>query len=201
MLHSKIDLKKMIKATIFFLIISIYFSNCAPVSENEINNLINSFQTNVEKKYEEASNYLSNGTVSKFNIPFRLKLYSMKLDISRMERDIEKLKNPATNDNKHSDDYYKNERAFGRAYKHLLNIMIKTNNYYNWALSTLKKVFVAILLIIFFGGIIALIIMYYIYKTRYKDYSALVENDKQDNKNQYQIVKIFNSFFNFKKLK
>ena len=82
----------MINAKIIILLISIYKIICDPISENELNLLINSFQNNVEKKYEEAYEFITNGTVSRFNIPFRFKLYTLKLDISRMERNIEKLK-------------------------------------------------------------------------------------------------------------
>ena len=60
---------------IFFSnLIFIYFSY--PISESELKLLISSYQNNVEKKFEEVSELLNNGTVSKFNVPFRVKLFN-----------------------------------------------------------------------------------------------------------------------------
>ena len=189
----------MINSLITFLLISIHKIICEPISDNELNLLINSYQNNVEKKYAEANEFILNGTVSRFNIPFRFKLYSLKLDIYRMERNIEKLKNQKTNDHKYSEDYYKNEKIFLKGYNHLLNIMEGTKNFYLKIIKTIKTIFLAIVLIIFLGGIFALLIMLYISKTKYKDYSALVEKDKKDKKSEYKVVKIFNNFFKFNK--
>ena len=189
----------MINSLITFLLISIHKIICEPISDNELNLLINSYQNNVEKKYAEANEFILNGTVSRFNIPFRFKLYSLKLDIYRMERNIEKLKNQKTDEHKYSEDYYKNEKIFLKGYNHLLNIMEGTKNFYLKIIKTIKTIFLAIVLIIFLGGIFALLIMLYISKTKYKDYSALVEKDKKDKKSEYKVVKIFNNFFKFNK--
>ena len=195
-----LNIKKMLISILIVLSISIYNILCDSIPQNELNLLINSFQINVEKKYEEANELISNGTVSRFNIPFRFKLYTMKLDVSRMENNIEKLKHPNNKDyHKYFDDYIKIEKSFVKAYKHLLRIMIGTNNFYIKTIRTIKIIFIVAILIIFLGGIIALLIMYYISKYKYKDYSSLVDKDKKDKKNQYQIVEIFNSFFNFNK--
>ena len=113
-----------------------------------------------------------------------------------MERNIEKLNNQNTNDNKYSEEYYRNEKAFLKGYRHLLNILKGTNNFYLKTIRTIKRIFFVFILIIFFGGIIALLIMLYISKIKYKDYSALVEKEQ---KNQSKIVKIFNNVFNFNK--
>ena len=64
--------------------------------------------------------------MTKFNLPYRIKLYSLKLDIYRMERNIEKLKNKRTNDKKYLEDYYENEKSFLNGFRHLLKI-IKQN--------------------------------------------------------------------------
>ena len=186
----------MINSILIFLPLLILKSFCDPISENELKLLINSYQNNVEKQYEEASGFLTNGTVSEFNIPFRIKLYTLKLDKIKMERNIEKLNNQNTNDNKYSEEYYRNEKAFLKGYRHLLNILKGTNNFYLKTIRTIKRIFFAFILIIFFGGIIALLIMLYISKIKYKDYSALVEKEQ---KNQSKIVKIFNNVFNFNK--
>ena len=186
----------MINAILIFFsnLIFIYFSY--PISESELKLLISSYQNNVEKKFEEVSELLNNGTVSKFNVPFRVKLYTLKLDKIKMERNIEKLNNQNTNDNKYSEEYYRNEKAFLKGYRHLLNILKGTNNFYLKTIRTIKRIFFAFILVIFFGGIIALLIMLYISKIKYKDYSALVEKEQ---KNQSKIVKIFNNVFNFNK--
>ena len=186
----------MINSILIFLPLLILKSFCDPISENELKLLINSYQNNVEKQYEEASGFLTNGTVSEFNIPFRIKLYTLKLDKIKMERNIEKLKNQKTNDHKYFEEYYKNEKSFLKGYQHLLNIMKGTNNFYLKTIRTIKKIFLVVILGIFFGGIIALLIMLYISKRKYKNYSPLVDKDK---KNQSKIVKIFNSIFDFNK--
>ena len=189
----------MIKAIITLILVSIYKIICNPISENELNILINSYQNNVEKKYAEADEFVNNGTVSRFNIPFRFKLYALKLDKYKMERDIEKLKNPKTNDYKYFEDYYKNEKIFLKGFRHLLNIKNGTKNFYLKTIRMIKIIFIVIIVIIFLGGIVALLIMLYISKSKYKDYSALVEKDKKDKKNEYQVVKIFNKFLGLNK--
>ena len=170
---------------------------CEPISEEQLNIIVNSFHNNVEKKYEEASQFLSNGTVTKFNLPYRIKLYSLKLDIYRMERIIEKLKNKKGNDSQQSEEYYKNEKIFFNGYRHLLKIIEETNDLYNKAIRMIKKLFFIIIGIILIGGIIALLIMVYISKYKLKDYQSLV--DKKDKKNKFQIVEIFNNILNFNK--
>ena len=156
----------MINAILIFFSNLIFINFCDPISENELKLLINSYQNNVEKKYEEVSELLNNGTVSKFNVPFRVKLYTLKLDKIKMERNIEKLNNQNTNDNKYSEEYYRNEKAFLKGYRHLLNILKGTNNFYLKTIRTIKRIFFAFILVIFFGGIIALLIMLYISNIR-----------------------------------
>ena len=185
-----------------FLFFALYSKiYCEPSSSGQINTIFNSYQNNIEKKFEEAKEFLNNGTVTKFNIPFRLKLYSMKLDIYRMEGIIEKLKKQETNDTKLTDEYYENEQSFLNAYRHLLRIKEETNELYVSIVRIIKKFFIFVIAFIFLGGIITLLIMLYITKYKYRDYNLLVEKDKKDKKNTYQIVEIFNNFFNSKKLK
>ena len=174
---------------------------CEPSSSDQINTIFNSYQNNIEKKFEEAKKFLNNGTVTKFNIPFRLKLYSMKLDIYRMERIIEKLRKQETNVTKLINEYNENEESFLNAYRHLLRIREETNEFYLNTVRIIKKIFIAVIAFIILGGIIILLITLYITKYKYRDYNLLVEKDKKDKKNTYQIVEIFNNFLNFKKLK
>ena len=177
-----------------------------PVSRNRIELINNSFQNLILKNYETALELRTNGTVSGYNILYKIKLFAIKLDKSRIERIIEKLNDPKLNNTKNDkyvDDYYENEKSFLKAYEHLLLIVHDTNNLYKTIIQTIKKIFFITIGIIILGGIIALIVMYYISKTKYKDYSVLVDkNDKKEDKGGYQIVKIFNNFLNInKKLK
>ena len=174
---------------------------CEPNSSSQINLILNSYQNNIEKNFQEGKEFLSNGTVAKYNIPFRLKLYSLKLDIYKMERIIEKLKKQETNDTKLIDEYKENEESFLNGYKHLLRIREETNEFYLNTIRIIKKFFIAMIAFIFLGGIIILLITLYITKYKYRDYNLLVEKDKKNKKNTYQIVEVFNNFFNFKKLK
>ena len=185
-----------------FLLFALYSKICCePSSSDQINTIFNSYQNNIEKKFEEAKEFLNNGTVTKFNIPFRLKLYSMKLDIYRMERIIEKLRKQEVNVTKLINEYNENEESFLNAYRHLLRIREETNEFYLNTVRIIKKIFIAVIAFIIIGGIIILLITLYITKYKYRDYNLLVEKDKKDKKNTYQIVEIFNNFLNFKKLK
>ena len=125
----------------------------------------------------------------------------MKLDILRMERIIERIKEKETNDTKLIEEYNENEKSFLNAYRHLLRIREETNEFYLNTVRIIKKIFITVIAFIFLGGIIILLITLYITKYKYRDYNLLVERDKKDKKNTYQIVEIFNNFFNFKKLK
>ena len=192
---------KKIYIAIFLILVLYTIVFCEPNSSNQFNTIINSYQNNIEKKFQEANEFLNNGTVTKFNIPFRLKLYSMKLDILRMERIIERIKEKETNDTKLIEEYDENEKSFLNAYRHLLRIREETNELYLNTVRIIKKIFITVIAFIFLGGIIILLITLYITKYKYRDYNLLVERDKKDKKNTYQIVEIFNNFFNFKKLK
>ena len=187
--------------TIFLFLVLHTIVFCEPTSSDQFHSIYNSYQNNIEKKFQEANEFLANGTVTKFNLPFRFKLYSMKLDIYRMEGIIEKLKKQETNDTKLTDEYYENEQSFLNAYRHLLRIKEETNELYMSIVRIIKKFFIFVIAFIFLGGIITLLIMLYITKYKYRDYNLLVEKDKKDKKNTYQIVEIFNNFFNSKKLK
>ena len=188
--------------SIFFsMLLSIIINE--PISKNKIDLINNSFQNVILKNYEEALEFRNNGTVSRYNILYRLKLYGMKLDKLRLERTIEKLNDPNLNNSKYIDEYYKNEKKYINAYHHLIAIIHDTNSLYISIIQTIKKIFFITIGVIIFGGIIALIIMYYISKNKYKDYSVLIDkNNKNGEKGGYQIVKIFNNLLNInKKLK
>ena len=73
-------------------IISFKIINCGNVSSNQLNLIINSYQNNVLKNYEETLEFKNNGTVTRFNIFFNLKRLMMKLSKNKIERNIEKLK-------------------------------------------------------------------------------------------------------------
>ena len=182
---------------LLFLSFSINIILCAPITDNEYNLLYSSYQNNVQKKYDEANQFLSNGTLTRFNILFRFKLYSLKLGIYKMERNIEKLKNSRTNDKKYLEEYYDNEKSFTNGFRHLLKIIKETNDLYLGTIKLLKIIFFVIIGIILLGGIIALLIMLYI--SKYKGYKPLIKKDKKKKNDSYQIVEIFNNFFNFNK--
>ena len=182
---------------LLLLLFSINIILCEPITDNEYNLLYSSYQNNVQKKYEEANQFLSNGTVSRFNILFRFKLYSLRLGIYKMERNIDKLKNSKTNDKKYLDEYYTNEKSFLNGFRHLLKIIKETNELYLNTIKLLKTIFFVIIGIILLGGIIALLIMLYI--SKYKGYKPLIQKDKKNKNDTYQIVEIFNNFFNFNK--
>ena len=84
----------MLNKILFSIITIIQFkiNNCGHVSSNQLNLIINSYQNNVLKNYEETLEFKNNGTVTRFNIFFNLKRLMMKLSKNKIERNIEKLK-------------------------------------------------------------------------------------------------------------
>ena len=194
---------------ILFLILTIIqfiIINCGHVSSNQLNLIINSYQNNVLKNYEEALEFKNNGTVSRFNIFFNLKRFMMKLSKNKIERNIEKLKlaneNPSNKINhiKLIEETNRKEKVFLKEYRELLNIIRDTNELYLQCMRTLKKIFLIVIYITIFLTILAVGVIIYITSPRCKKYNLLIDEKNENNDNNknkdskiYKVVKIVNN--------
>ena len=193
-------------AIILIIITFISLINCDEVLSNRLDLILNSYQNNVLKNYEESLEFKTNGTVSRFNILFNLKRYMMTLDKRNIERNIEKLKlakeKPSykIDESKVSEEIMRKERIFLNEYKQLLQIIKDTNRLYNKCMRTLKRIFIVIASVLIFLTILAIGIMIYITSPSCRKYNALIdEKDEKskDNKNEssvYKVVTIINNF-------
>ena len=64
----------------------IFFAKCeGEISKNQVDLLVYSYNTDILKKFEEIEQIKVNGTVSKYNILFNFKRYTMNLDKKMIE--------------------------------------------------------------------------------------------------------------------
>ncbi len=197
---------------LFKLLFSIFIAfifqiiNCGEVSINQLNLIINSYQNNVLKNYEEAIELRTNGTVSRFNILYNLKRFMMKLDKNKIERNIERLRKANENLSNKIDEVKlieetnRKEKIFLKEYNELLIIVKDTNELYEQCVQTLKTIFKIIIYITIFLTLILVGIIIYITSPSCKKYKLLSNekgenyNDKNKESKMYRVVKIINSF-------
>ena len=192
----------------FLSIILFSAINCGHISSNQLNLIINSYQNNVLKNYEEVLEFRNNGTVLRFNILFNLKRFMMKLTKNKIERNIEKLKmaneNPSNkiNEAKLIEETNRKEKIFVKEYKELLNIIRDTNELYLEFIEILKKIFFIFIYITIFLIILAVGLIIYITSPKCKKYNILIDekddnndNNKKKNKDSkmFRVVKIINN--------
>ena len=197
-------------AFIFILIIT-SFINCEEVSMNKVNLIINSFQNNVLKNYEDALEIKNNGTVSRFNILYGIKRFTMNLHKKSIERNIEKLKlskeNPSLkiNEPKLVEDINYKEKKFLNEYQQLLKIVKDTNELYLHFMKTVKRIVMIIFYIIILLVLIVIGITIYITSPSCRKYNRLIEEKDESDKNAkndsalYKVVKIVNNFMTSEK--
>ena len=191
----------------------INFINCDEVSSNQLNLLINSYQNNVLKIYEETLQLTENGTVWNYNILFNIKRYLMNLDKRAIERNLEKLKTAKDNPSYKVDqselvkDINSKEKSFLKSYKKLLNIMKDSNELYQQFMHILKIIFIVCISAVIIITLITIGVMVYISSPKWKNYNMLL-NEKNENKNdtnendnskQFKVVKILNNIMKSEK--
>ena len=192
----------------FLSIILFSAINCGHISSNQLNLIINSYQNNVLKNYEEVLEFRNNGTVLRFNILFNLKRFMMKLTKNKIERNIEKLKmaneNPSNkiNEAKLIEETNRKEKIFVKEYKELLNIIRDTNELYLEFIEILKKIFFIFIYITIFLIILAVGLIIYITSPKCKKYNILIDEKDDNNDNNkkkdkdskmFRVVKIINN--------
>ena len=185
----------------------IFFANCeGEISQNQIDLLFYSYNTDILQKFEEIEKIKVNGTVSKYNILFNLKKYLMNLDKKAIERNLDKLQHPENYNYKLDKaklvkDFNAREKSFSRKYKDILNTVKQTNKLYQKIIHTIKMAFIIFICFIVVVTLLIIGIMVYVTSPRFKNYSRLQEDEGgKDNKDHttdstaYKVVKILNNF-------
>ena len=187
---------------VIFFFPSIY---CELISKSQLDLLINSYQNNVLKNYEELLEMKDNGTVWKYNILFNLKIYSMNFDKKKIEKTIDRLKQPRENfpykinEKKLVKEINNGELSFLNKYKEILVIIKGTNALYFKTIHMIKTVVIFLICFVLFVTLLVLGIMVYITKPKLNNYNPLNEDENKDNQTTndnttYKVVKILNNF-------
>ena len=196
---------------IIVILLFISFINCEEVSLNKVNLIISSFQNNVLKNYEEVLELKNNGTVSRFNVLYGIKKFTMNLHKKSLERNIEKLKlskeknSLKINEPKLVEEISYKEKLFLNEYQQLLKIVKDTNELYLHFMKALKKICMIIFYVIIFLTLIVIGITIYITSPTCRKYNRLIEEKDESDKNAkndstiYRGVKIVNNFMGSEK--
>ena len=189
--------------------------NCGDITKEELNKVLDLFNSSVLEKYKEIEEIRNNGTISKYNLIYNFKKFVLKLNRNIIERKIYKLKEPENypykfNQSKLVEDINIRIEDFLKKYQEILDSKDKTNIIYIKTINIIK--IAAIIFICFILLIILLSIAFMIYITSpsCRKYNLLIddkENDKRidHDKNSniimntndsasFKVVKVLNNF-------
>jgi hypothetical protein len=194
--------------------------NCGDITKEELNKVLDLFNSNVLEKYKEIEEMRNNGTISKYNVVYNFKKFILKLKRNIIERKIYKLKEPENYPYKFDQQKLLQEinikiEDFLRKYHEILISKEKTNIVYIKTINILK--IAAIIFICFLLLIILLSIAFMIYITspNCRKYNLLLDNkendkkiDQDENNNiimntndsaSFKVVKVLNNFIKSEK--
>jgi hypothetical protein len=194
--------------------------NCGDITKEELNKVLDLFNSNVLEKYKEIEEMTNNGTISKYNVVYNFKKFILKLKRNIIERKIYKLKEPENYPYKFDQQKLLQEinikiEDFLRKYHEILISKEKTNIVYIKTINILK--IAAIIFICFLLLIILLSIAFMIYITspNCRKYNLLLDNkendkkiDQDENNNiimntndsaSFKVVKVLNNFIKSEK--
>ena len=194
--------------------------NCGDITKEELNKVLDLFNSNVLEKYKEIEEMTNNGTISKYNVVYNFKKFILKLKRNIIERKIYKLKEPENypykfDQQKLLQDINIKIEDFLRKYHEILISKEKTNIVYIKTINILK--IAAIIFICFLLLIILLSIAFMIYITspNCRKYNLLLDNkendkkiDQDENNNiimntndsaSFKVVKVLNNFIKSEK--
>ena len=194
--------------------------NCGDITKEELNKVLDLFNSNVLEKYKEIEEMTNNGTISKYNVVYNFKKFILKLKRNIIERKIYKLKEPENYPYKFDQQKLLQEinikiEDFLRKYHEILISKEKTNIVYIKTINILK--IVAIIFICFLLLIILLSIAFLIFITspNCRKYNLLLDNkendkkiDQDENNNiimntndsaSFKVVKVLNNFIKSEK--
>lgn len=194
--------------------------NCGDITKEELNKVLDLFNSNVLEKYKEIEEMTNNGTISKYNVVYNFKKFILKLKRNIIERKIYKLKEPENypykfDQQKLLQDINIKIEDFLRKYHEILISKEKINIVYIKTINILK--IAAIIFICFLLLIILLSIAFMIYITspNCRKYNLLLDNkendkkiDQDENNNiimntndsaSFKVVKVLNNFIKSEK--
>ena len=189
--------------------------NCRDITKEELNKVLDLFNSSVLEKYKEIEEISNNGTISKYNMVYNFKKFVLKLNRNIIERKIYKLKEPENypyifDQSKLVKDINIKIEDFLKKYQEILISKDKTNILYIKTINILKIaaiVFICFLLLII---LLSIAFMIYITSPNCRKYNLLLdnkENDKRPDLDQnsniimntndsasFKVVKVLNNF-------
>jgi hypothetical protein len=194
--------------------------NCGDITKEELNKVLDLFNSSVLEKYKEIEEIRNNGTISKYNLIYNFKKFVLKLNRNIIERKIYKLKEPENypykfNQSKLVEDINIRIEDFLKKYQEILDSKDKTNILYIKTINIIK--IAAIIFICFILLIILLSIAFMIYITspscrKYnllidsKENDKIIDHDKNSNiimntndSASFKVVKVLNNFIKSEK--
>ena len=203
-----------------FISIFLYFSlylmiNCGDITKEELNKVLDLFNSNVLEKYKEIEEIRNNGTISKYNVVYNFKKFILKLNKNIIERKIYKLKEQENYKYKFDQEKLVQDiniriEDFLKKYKEILNSNEKTNIIYIQTVSIIKIAAIIFICFILLIILLSIAIMIYITSPNCRKYNLLLDNkengkniDQDENSNiimntndsaSFKVVKVLNNF-------
>ena len=189
--------------------------NCGDITKEELNKVLDLFNSNVLEKYKEIEEIRNNGTISKYNVVYNFKKFILKLNKNIIERKIYKLKEPENYPYKFDQEKLVQDiniriEDFLKKYKEILNSKEKTNIIYIQTVSILKIAAIIFICFILLIILLSIAIMIYITSPNCRKYNLLLDNkengkniDQDENSNiimntndsaSFKVVKVLNNF-------
>ena len=189
--------------------------NCGDITKEELNKVLDLFNSNVLEKYKEIEEIRNNGTISKYNVVYNFKKFILKLNKNIIERKIYKLKEPENYPYKFDQEKLVQDiniriEDFLKKYKEILNSREKTNIIYIQTVSILKIAAIIFICFILLIILLSIVIMIYITSPNCRKYNLLLDNkengkniDQDENSNiimntndsaSFKVVKVLNNF-------
>ena len=189
--------------------------NCGDITKEELNKVLDLFNSNVLEKYKEIEEIRNNGTISKYNLIYNFKKFVLKLNRNIIERKIYKLKEPENypykfNQSQLVEDINIRIEDFLQKYQEILDSKDKTNILYIKTINIIKIAVIIFICFILLVILISIAFMIYITSPSCRKYNLLIddkENDKRidHDKNSniimntndsasFKVVKVLNNF-------
>ena len=189
--------------------------NCGDITKEELNKVLDLFNSNVLEKYKEIEEIRNNGTISKYNVVYNFKKFILKLNKNIIERKIYKLKEPENYPYKFDQEKLVQDiniriEDFLKKYKEILNSREKTNIIYIQTVSIIKIAAIIFICFILLIILLSIAIMIYITSPNCRKYNLLLDNkengkniDQDENSNiimntndsaSFKVVKVLNNF-------
>ena len=189
--------------------------NCRDITKEELNKVLDLFNSSVLEKYKEIEEISNNGTVSKFNLIYNFKKFVLKLNRNIIERKIYKLKEPENypykfNQSQLVEDINIRIEDFLQKYQEILDSKDKTNILYIKTMNIIKIAVIIFICFILLIILLSIAFMIYITSPSCRKYNLLIDNKENDkiidqDKNSniimntndsasFKVVKVLNNF-------